>query len=513
MIDKYDAIVIGAGHNGLVCSALLAKAGKKVLVLEANNQVGGAAITREFAEGYSASACAHLLYQLQPQVEKDLNLNLKLASKNMSTIVLSKGSEHVSYCGSKVTGVNDSDQKNFEEFTKRMTKFADLLKPYLNKAPPRLGTKNKKDLFTLAMLGFDLRRMGQVEMREFLRLIGMNIYDELDERFENPLLKGGLSLDSVLGTHLGPRSPNTILTYLYRMAGKHGEISLPEGGMGSVSKALSDCAEAAGVEIKKNAQVKKVLLAKGATTGVELNDCTVYNSEIVVSNADPKKTMLELVGARNVETRFTHRVDNIRMKGNAAKLHIALNKLPTIKGFSDADYGQRILIAPDESYVEKAFNPAKYGKSSPQPIMEITFPSVNDDSLAPSGGHVMSAIVQYAPYKHKSDWNEEARNNFKNAIYNVLKQYMPNIESCTHAMELLTPVDLENEFHITGGHWHHGEFTLDQFMFVRPVAGSAQYQMPIDGLYLCGAGSHPGGGISGASGRNAAQVILKKGNK
>ena len=510
MINKYDAIVIGAGHNGLVCSALLAKAGKNVLVLEANDQVGGAAITREFADGYSVSACAHLLYKIQSQVEKDLNLNINLASDNLSTIVLSEVGEHVTYCGNKVTGVNESDQKNFAEFFKRMTKFSDLLNTYLNKPPPRLGTKNKKDLFTLAMLGFDLRRMGKVEMREFLRLIGMNIYDELDERFESPLLKGGLSLDSVLGTHLGPRSPNTILTYLYRMAGKHGILSTPKGGMGSVTKVMSDSAKAAGVEIITNAKVKKVIIEKGTATGVELNDGTIYNSEIVVSNADPKKTMLELVGARNVETRFTHRIDNIRMKGNAAKLHIALNKLPSIKGFSESDYSQRILIAPDENYVERAFNSAKYGESSPLPVLEITFPSIKDSSLAPSGCHVMSAVVQYAPYQQKSDWNEEARTNFKNDIFSVLKQHMPDIENCCLSSEILTPLDLEKEFHITGGHWHHGELTLDQFMFVRPVAGSAQYQMPIDGLYLCGAGSHPGGGISGASGRNAAQVILKR---
>ena len=513
MIDKYDAIVIGAGHNGLVCSALLAKAGKNVLVLEANDQVGGAAITREFADGYSGSACAHLLYKMQPQVEKDLNLNIDLASDNLSTIVLSEVGEHVTYCGNKVSGVSEDDQKNFSEFFKRMTKFSDLLNTYLNKPPPRLGTTDKKDLFTLAMLGFDLRRMGKVEMREFLRLIGMNMYDELDERFESPLLKGGLSLDSVLGTHLGPRSPNTILTYLYRMAGKHGTLSAPKGGMGSVTKAMCDSAKAAGVEIITNAKVKKVIIEKGAATGVELNDGSIYTSEIVVSNADPKKTMLELVGARNVETRFTHRIDNIRMKGNAAKLHIALNKLPSIKGFSESDYSQRILIAPDENYVERSFNSAKYGESSPLPVLEITFPSIKDSSLAPSGCHVMSAVVQYAPYQQKSDWNEEARSNFKTAIFSVLKQYMPDIEDCSLASEVLTPLDLEKEFHITGGHWHHGEFTLDQFMFVRPVAGSAQYQMPIDGLYLCGAGSHPGGGISGAPGRNAAQVILKREKK
>ena len=214
MTDSYDIIVVGAGHNGLVCSALLAKAGKKVLVLEANDQVGGAAVTREFADGYSVSACAHLLYQLQPGVCKDLGLKPKLATSNMQTIALSEDGRHVRYSGASVAGVSDSDTRSYQAFHKRMARYADLLNTYLNKAPPRLGTTDFRDLSTLARLGFDIRRLGKEEMREFLRLIGMNIHDELDERFESPLLKGALSLDAVLGTHLGPRSPNTIMTYL-----------------------------------------------------------------------------------------------------------------------------------------------------------------------------------------------------------------------------------------------------------------------------------------------------------
>jgi phytoene dehydrogenase-like protein len=199
------------------------------------------------------------------------------------------------------------------------------------------------------------------------------------------------------------------------------------------------------------------------------------------------------------------------MKGNAAKMHFALNKLPKINEFNDSDFEQRLLIAPSEHYVEKAFNPAKYGESSPKPVLEVTFPSVSDDSLAPDGKHVMSVIAQYAPYNMKTGWNEESRGEFKAAIKSALRLYMKDIDDCILGEELLTPLDIEREFHITGGHWHHGEFTLDQFMFVRPVAGFSQYEMPIEGLYLCGAGTHPGGGISGACGRNAAHTILEKG--
>jgi len=511
MTDRYDAIVVGAGHNGLVCATLLAKAGKGVLLLEANEQVGGAAITRPFADGFSVSAGAHLLYQLQPQVRKELKLNIKMAADNLSTIVLSANGRHVRYRGDEVSGVRQKDVDSFAEFHQRMARFADLLRTAFNKPPPRLGTTNKTDLLSLARFGFDVRRLGKVEMREFLRLIGMNIHDELFERFDSPLLKGGLSFDAVLGTHLGPRSPNTVMTYLYRLAGNRGRLALPVGGMGSVSDALAHAARAAGVTIRTNLPVKRIIVENGRAAGVETEEGERFSSLTIVSNADPRQTIMKLVGARHVETRFTHRINNIRMHGNAAKLHLALDGLPAIDGLSRKDFSERLLVAADENHVERAFNPAKYGESSPSPVVEMTFPSFRDESLAPTGKHVMSAIVQYAPYDLKGGWTDSAHEQFKQAAIAAISQYAPDIEQRIVASELLTPVDIEREFHMTGGHWHHGELTLDQFLFVRPVAGSAQYRMPLDGLYLCGAGSHPGGGISGAAGRNAARVILSGG--
>jgi phytoene dehydrogenase-like protein len=510
MTDKYDAIVVGGGHNGLVCAALLGKSGKQVLVLEANEQVGGAAVTREFTDGYSVSACAHLLYQLQPSVRKDLKLSPKLASEDMTTIALGDDGQHVRIQGKSVEGVSDADADSYARFHKRMTRFADFLRTYFNKTPPRLGTKDFKDLKTLGQLGFDLRRLGKTEMREFLRLIGINIHDELTERFESPLLKGALSLDAVLGTHLGPRSPNTIMTYLYRLAGDQGRVSSPAGGMGSVTNELAHAAREAGVTIRTGMRVSRIIITNGRVAGVETDGGERFDSMTVISNADPKQTIMKLVGARNVETGFTHRVHHLRMKGNAAKLHLALDGLPTFTGLSKKDYAQRIVIAPDEHYVERAFNPAKYGESSPDPVLEITFPSFRDASLAPTGKHVMSAIVQYAPYDFKGGWTDAAKQEFEAAAIRVIERYAPDIAEKITASELLTPVDIEREFHITGGHWHHGELTLDQLMFVRPVCGAAQYRMPVDGLYLCGAGAHPGGGVSGAAGRNAARAILSR---
>ena len=510
MTDRYDAIIVGAGHNGLICAALLAKAGKQVLVLEANDQVGGAAVTREFTDGYSVSSCAHLLYQLQPEVRKELKLTTRLATEDMSTIALGEDGAHVRIKGDAVEGVSDNDAEEYRDFYKRSARYADLLRKYLNKTPPRLGSKRGKDLMVLGQLGLDLRLLGKEEMREFLRLIGMNIHDELTERFENPLLKGAVSVDAVLGTHLGPRSPNTMLTYLYRLAGNHGRSSVPAGGMGALSNELAQAARKEGVTIRTGMPVRRIVIGNGRATGVETESGERFDSLLVVSNADPKTTVLELIGARHAETGFARRVTHLRAQGNAAKLHLALDGLPTIDGLTRKDFAERMLIAPSEDYVERAFNPAKYGERSPHPVLEITFPSFRDERLAPTGKHVLSAVVQYAPYALKGGWDEAAKQAFEKAIVATLSRYMHDIEQRITASELLTPADIEGEFHMSGGHWHHAELTLDQFLFVRPVNGAAQYQLPVDGVFLCGAGAHPGGGVSGAAGRNAARAILSR---
>ena len=304
MTDNYDAIIIGAGHNGLVCSALLAKAGKKVLVLEANDQVGGAAVTRKFAAGYSVSACAHLLYQLQPKVRKELGLAPKLASDQMTTIALGEDGAHVRYSDNVVEGVSDEDARSYEVFHKRMSRFANLLNTHLNKTPPRLGTKNVKDLVALAQLGLDMRRLGRAEMREFLRLIGINIHDEVTERFDSALLKGALSFDAVLGTHLGPRSPNTIMTYLYRLAGGQGRLAVPEGGMGSIAEELGHAARNAGATIRTGMPVTRIVVSNGRVSGVETASGERFDSLTVVSNADPKRTIMDLVGPRTRRNRI-----------------------------------------------------------------------------------------------------------------------------------------------------------------------------------------------------------------
>ena len=350
-------------------------------------------------------------------------------------------------------------------------------------------------------------------MREFLHVATKNIYDVLEDTFENPLLKGALALDGVLGAKLGPRSGNSVYTTLYRnsgtVVGQGGALALPRGGMGAVTAALAAAARSAGADIRCGSAVAQIIVNNGRVAGVRLSSGAEIAAECVVSNADPRTTLLHLLGARHLEAEFARRIQHVRTAGNAAKLHLALSDAPQFRGVAPAQLGDRLLIAPDLEYIERAFNPAKYGEFSAQPVFEITVPSLHDQSLAPAGRHVLSAIVQYAPYELNGGW-ASGKARLLAAAMDVLEQYAPGIGKSVLHVELLTPADIEQQFHIAGGHWHHGELALDQFMMLRPVPGAAQYAMPVEGLYLCGAGCHPGGGVMGSAGRNAARVVLGK---
>jgi phytoene dehydrogenase-like protein len=278
--------------------------------------------------------------------------------------------------------------------------------------------------------------------------------------------------------------------------------------MGAVSDAIASAARKHGADIRTSSPVKRILMDFNKAVGVELENGEQITATTVVSNADPKTTFNELLGAQNLEAGFALKIRNIRSKGNVAKLHLALSALPDFAGLDQARYGERLVIAPSLEYVEHAFNHAKYGEYSQQPVIEITLPSVNDDSLAPAGQHVLSANVQWAPVDLRQGW-EEAKSEFAGTIIDLVGRYAPNIRSLIQHAELLTPADIEKNFRLTGGHWHHAELAMDQFLMMRPVPGAAQYATPVDGLWLCGAGSHPGGGVMGCAGRNAAHAIIK----
>ena len=508
-------VIIGGGHNGLVCAAYLAKEGKQVTVLEAADQLGGAAVTREFAPGFKVSAGAHLLYMLDKHVRDELSLDkrgLSFSQQNMKTTALAEDGNHLMIAGGSLQGANisSSDQAAMKEYRRFMNRFARIFNRLNNRIPPRMGTRNVSDLLTLAKTALDIRLLGRDDMREFLRIAAINIYDVLQENFDNPLLKGALSMDGVLGTNLGPRSNNSMFCAMHRLSGLQG-MAIPRGGMGAVSKALAAAATKHGATIRTSTPVSRILMDGDHVSGVELADGEKITADTVVSSADPKTTFLDLLGARNLEAGFVHKISNIRMRGNTAKLHLALDGIPQFNGLNQNQLADRLLIAPDIEYVERAFNHAKYAEHSVEPVAEITIPSLHDDSLAPPGQHVLSAVVQYAPYELKAGWSE-GKEIFTGQVIDLLAKYAPGIRKQILHQELLTPVDIEREFRITGGHWHHGELAIDQFLMLRPVPGAAQYASPVNGLYLCGAGSHPGGGVMGSAGRNAANVVLNAKN-
>jgi phytoene dehydrogenase-like protein len=377
----------------------------------------------------------------------------------------------------------------------------------LESVPPRLGTDAWADKRSLLQLGWQIRRLGRQDMRELLRIGGMNVYDLLKEHFDSSLLQGAIGFDAVLGSNFGPRSPGSVFTLLYRLAGvQDATLSQPQGGLGALSRSLAAAATAAGAEVRTNAPVGRILVQNHRAAGVVLADGETITAGAVISNVDPQATFLRLLGPEYLDAGFTRSVSHLRTRGLAAKLHLALDDLPKFSGTGDA-LGSRLLISPSLEYLERAFNHSKYGEFSTAPAIEITIPTVNDSTLAPAGKHVLSAVVQYVPYTLKAGW-EEGRQQFADVIVNTLERYAPGLGNSIIAQQLLTPADIEREFRITGGHWHHAELAFDQFFMMRPVPGAAQYQTPVDGLYLCGAGCHPGGGVMGTAGRNAARQVL-----
>ncbi len=516
MTNRKHVIVVGAGHNGLVCAALLAHKGIRVTVLESARQVGGAAVTHRFADGYRVSSCAHLLHQLDPELLSDLELDrhgLRYAGTGIVTTALSLESEPLKVIGQRLEGgdVSPAECTAYRQFMGQMAVFASLLRKLYVKPPPRLdGTI--RSTFSLASDALAVRRLGRSDMRELLRIVGSNIHDVLNERFDCKLLRGLLGLDAVLGTHLGTRSANTMLTFLHRLAaqtagGPQGH-SVVAGGMGTLSDAMLRSALSAGADVRTSARVAEITIDSGECVGVKLESGESINADAVVSNADPKTTFQTLVGYRHLEAEFARRITNLRTRGNAAKLHLALKGLPSFGGLDEASLGGRLVIAPSSEYVDRAFNPAKYGEYSKDPVMEISIPSVLDSDLAPPGHHVLSAVVQYAPYDLAGGWDEH-RDRFCELVIDRLALYSPDLRDHLVHAELLTPVDLERRYGMTGGHWHHHELALDSFHMLCPTYGAAQYHTPVNRLFLCGAGAHPGGGVMGTAGRNAAKAVTQ----
>ncbi|WP_438753020.1 phytoene desaturase family protein [Pararhizobium sp. O133] len=511
----FDAIVIGGGHNGLTAATVLAQNGRRVLVVEAAESTGGTIRGYEFHPGYRAAGLAHIINRLDPEVAALLKLETR-TSEVLPTVALSPDGNHAilrGAYGETIDGVSPTEAKAFVAMRKKLMFQAGILKRFLKRRPPEIGKIGMHDLGTFAGAGLSLITKGREEGRDFLRMLLMNVADVADEYLTDDRLKGLIAFDATLGIHLGPRSPTSLLGLYYRLTGETRDGTaiqyVPTGGMNTLAPAFEKAAKSAGVTIRTEALVSRILADRGAASGVVLANGEQINAPVIVSAVHPKATFLDFCDMAELGTGFVRAVGNIRSKGNVAKIDLALDRLPSFTGVTPDDHHGRLVIARSITHVEDAFNPAKYGEFSTDPVMEITIPSLADPTLAPSNGVTLSALVEFAPYDLKGGW-DKGKSVFEKIILEMLERYAPGLSQSIVASSLMTPADMETQYNLPGGHWHHGELQADQLLVNRPVNAAAGYATPLSGLYLASAGSHPGGGISGLPGLLAARHILSE---
>ena len=485
-MKNYDVIIIGGGHNSLVASSYLSKKGKKVLVIEKNENVGGLA---EYANSLNC---------VSPIIKKELNINVANIGNtnhiisledNQNHTVLEDNSDKLSFIK---TNADEEDQQNFLSIINNYKLFSKTLGSFMYQKPPRVKSGKRSDLLQLISMGWKIRKLGKKNMRELLRIIGLNIADDLEDNLNNNNLMGLLSHEAILGTNLGPRSPGSILTLLYKQAINDNIFNLKKIEIGDYINQLEDCCNKNSVEIIKSSEVKKILTQNNSVTGIQLNNGENLESSCVISNADPKTTYLNLLGAEILDTDFIRRIKNFRNKGNVAKLELVLENEIAINNIDKNMYG-KFIYAPNIKYIEHAFNKNKYNHFSENPCLEFY---VNQNTL--------SANVYYVPYLINSSHQE---NEIIKRCISVLNKFIPDMKIAKE--KLITPNQMEEKYNINGGHWHHGDLEIDQLLMMRPFYGSAQYSTPINGLYLCSAGTHPGGGLTGINGLNAAKKVIE----
>lgn len=476
---------------------------------------GGLASSFEFHPGFHASV-ANTVSHFSAKVAGDLRLTkhgFNPGPSTVPTVALSADGNHIAIGNDGVTGAMPDDATAYEDYSRQMRKFARSLAPFWQKTIPRIGSGRVADAMSFAHIALNIRRLGTNDMREFLRIASLPIRDLMDEHFSSDQLKAALCWDALIGSRMAPRSPNgAVLTLLYRLSsGPDGRQIGHSVGTSGLVAALCQSAEQSGVEIRCHANVSRILVSASgdglSATGVQLADGEKIEAEQVISACDPKTTFLDLVGVQYLDIGFTNRIRRLRSNGYVAKLHLALDGLPGISGMDTPD--GRMLSASSMDAIEFAYDAAKYGNCPAEPVMEMVVPTLHDSSLAPSGRHILSANVMYIPRHLTGGWTPQAREHICQATIDTIARFAPRIrEQILHA-EFLTPADLEARYKVFGGHWHHTEFAMDQMLMMRPTYGAAQYATPLEGLFLCGAGCHPAGDLTGTAGYNAASAILK----
>jgi phytoene dehydrogenase-like protein len=514
-------IIIGAGHNGLVAAYYLAKAGFKPLVLERRETIGGVCSTEEFHPGFRASLTGSA-GPLSAQIVNDLQLHryglefiqpqVRVAALNLSgpPICIYEDAKRTV---DELAGHSKHDSEKYSEFLSCFNNIGRALRPLLTMTPPNLDAPSKSELWDLGKLGWKIRGLGRKDEYRLLRYGPMAVADLAAEWFENELMRALIAARGIFGAFAGPWSAGTSAPLLLQAAQSGSAIApaaFVKGGMGALTGAIAKAATDAGAEIRTNASVAQVQTSAGKAVGVVLENGEVIAARAVISNADPKTTFLKLVDAGELDPSFLQKIQNYRAHGTVAKVSLALSALPKFKGIDESEkLAGRIHIGPDIDYLERAFDAAKYGDFSSMPYMEITIPTLSDPSLAPNDAHVMSIHAQFAPYKLKSgDWDAR-REGLGDAVVSALSDYAPNLKELIVARQVITPLDLERVYGLSGGHINHGEMSLDQLFAFRPLIGYARYRTPIENLYLCGAGTHPGGGVTGAPGLNSSREIIK----
>jgi len=526
--NNRDIILIGGGHNGLVAAFYLAKAGFKPLVLERREQVGGAAITDEFHPGFRCSTLSHSAGPIRPDVARDMQLErhgLRLITPDVAVTALTPDGRALSLyqdtqkSSQEIAAFSKNDAEKYPEFEKSLGKMGRVIAEALAMAPPDIDHPSSGDLWSMLKTGRSIRNLGKKDMYRLLRWGPMAVADLAAEYFETELLRAVIAARGIFGTFLGPWSAGSSLVLLIRAAADThpaGSAWFAAGGMGALTQAMASAAKAAGVEIRAGAEVIEIRVKEGAATGVLLSTGEEIHAKAVVSNADPKRTLLKLTDPLHLSPDFVQKLQHYRGNGTVAKVNLALSALPKFTAFKNGDSTAlrgRIHIGHEIDYLERAFDESKYGNFSRQPYLEATIPTLTDPSLAPEGKHVMSIYMQYAPYKLKGDWpicdwNEQSKA-LGQTVVQTLERYAPNLPELILTHQIITPHDLEEKYGLTGGQIFHGELALDQFFTMRPLLDWARYRTPIENLYLCGNGTHPGTGLTGGSGANAAREILK----